>query len=151
MFSDRLISFVADYLIFIFPVMLAAIWFAGYRKAFYHMVLSAGFVWILSSLIKDFFYFPRPYIVDARIPAARFFLDGSFPSGHTAVAFALSFSLFIYHRSLGLALLALSCIIAFGRVLGGVHSFLDVSGGILLGLFTAYIAQIPLDTYHSKC
>ena len=70
MFSDRLISFVADYLIFIFPVMLAAIWFAGYRKAFYHMVLSAGFVWILSSLIKDFFYFPRPYIVDARIPAA---------------------------------------------------------------------------------
>src|SRR3989338_2986348 len=130
MFSDRLISFVADYLIFIFPVMLAAIWFAGYRKAFYHMVLSAGFVWILSSLIKDFFYFP---------------------SAHTAVAFALSFSLFIYHRSLGLALLALSCIIAFGRVLGGVHSFLDVSGGILLGLFTAYIAQIPLDTYHSKC
>jgi undecaprenyl-diphosphatase len=65
----------------------------------------------------------------------------SFPSGHTAVAFAAAFSLAGEGSGLGWLLLALAVGIALSRVYLGAHYPLDVAAGALLGLAAGIAVQ----------
>ena len=101
------------------------------------IVVSVTFVLqevVLKTLI---FRRVRPFIT---FPDASFFtiLPGgfSFPSGHTADAFALAtfFALVLRKRRLTILFYTVSSIIAFGRVYLGVHYPLDVLAGALVGM-----------------
>lgn len=59
--------------------------------------------------------------------------DASFPSGHTAAAFAAVFALKTAGSPLWIPALALASVIAFSRLYLYVHWPSDVLGGILLG------------------
>lgn len=59
--------------------------------------------------------------------------DASFPSGHTAAAFAVVFALKAAGSSLWRPALALAAVMAFSRLYLYVHWPTDVLGGILLG------------------
>jgi membrane-associated phospholipid phosphatase len=69
--------------------------------------------------------------------------SSSYPSGHTAVATAVSASLFILEwrtsrlllrRTALVALVALPLVVGFSRLALGVHWLTDVLGGLLLGV-----------------
>jgi membrane-associated phospholipid phosphatase len=60
--------------------------------------------------------------------------DPSFPSGHTAIAFACATMLSYYRPKLAPAFFLLAVAIGFSRVYVGVHYPLDVLGGAVLGL-----------------
>ncbi len=107
---------------------------------------AAGLAWAIGKFIKDFFYLPRPFIVAQHPALVKALLDGSFPSGHTATAFAISFFIYWHHKHLGVGLLILSLLIGIGRIGVLVHTPLDVAGGIILGFLSAWV----LDNYHSK-
>ena len=59
--------------------------------------------------------------------------DASFPSGHTAAAFAVVFALRTAGSPLWLPALALAVVTAFSRLYLYVHWPTDILGGILLG------------------
>lgn len=97
--------------------------------------LAAGLGWI----IKDYFYLPRPFIVTGNDPILPYLLDGTFPSNHTAAATAIGVSIFLSNRRLGLLYLFVALLIAAGRIMGGVHTYIDVLFGFALGCVSALI------------
>lgn len=71
------------------------------------------------------------YQVNALIPPP---VTASFPSGHTATAFALASAVFYANRRLGILAYAAAVIIGFARIAVGVHYPTDVVAGALVGL-----------------
>lgn len=136
-----LLVLLSNYFIFmILPVFLYLFFFISQRLAL-RALLSASFAWAVAVIIKELFYFPRPYILSHRLPLAGIWLDGSFPSGHTALAFAFSFSVFLFRPRLGGWLLFISTIIAFSRVASAVHRPLDIAAGIIIAFAVALITK----------
>ena len=69
----------------------------------------------------------------------------SFPSGHTASAFAAAFALWLQNRKLGVPALVLAAFIAFTRLYLYVHFPTDVLGGLVLGLALGALALWIVD------
>lgn len=96
--------------------------------------------------IKSFFRRQRPFIkhVDSRVIGSRP-LDDSFPSGHTAAAFAGAWLLAPLWPQLAVAFFVYATMVAFSRVFLGVHYLSDVVigaavGSLLAGLLAALLA-----------
>lgn len=97
------------------------------------IILSSALATAAGIILKNIFQVPRPEMDTVTHPLT--FAGGfSFPSLHTAYVF--SFLPVIERelpRSYQLAWYILALIIAFSRLYLGVHTVVDVSGGILLG------------------
>jgi membrane-associated phospholipid phosphatase len=65
----------------------------------------------------------------------------SFPSGHTATAFAGAVVLAALVPRLRIAWFALACLIGYSRLYNGVHYPTDVAAGALLGASTALLLR----------
>jgi len=64
-------------------------------------------------------------------------LDYSFPSGHTAAAYAAAYSLYMSDRKKGKKMLYLAALMGFSRIYLLVHYPTDVIGGAMLGILSA--------------
>lgn len=92
--------------------------------------------------IKNIVERVRPYEVieglTRLVPAEESF---SFPSGHSAHAFAVGVVIFLMlPRKVGIPVLVLGFLIAFSRMYVGVHYPTDVLAGIVIGSLLAYIS-----------
>lgn len=115
--------------------------------------LAAAFMGraLIVSLIRIFFFRSRPF-VEATVTQLVFHnpLEGSFPSGHATVMFALAFSLFSVNIRLGLAYLLLAIISSFSRIIVGMHFPLDIIGGMLVGALSAFLVKWLFDFWLAK-
>lgn len=136
-----MILFLAEYLIFLMAAALPVFLFLGSKRIFIDGVIGSTITWFIGNLIKNFFYFPRPFNPE---PLAGYLSDGSFPSTHTAGAFLFATTIFLHNKTIGLVMFVLALLVGVGRVLGGVHRPIDVLGGAVLGI------SVALTIYHSR-
>ncbi len=113
------------------------------RDSLYAVLLSG----LVVQLLKAVFERPRlahssEYILHAITHPSFFDLTGrfnSFPSGHTATAFALAAVLGKYHPRIKIPLYLTALLIGASRLALGAHYLSDVTGGALLGLAVAWL------------
>jgi membrane-associated phospholipid phosphatase len=132
------------------PLLVATGWCADirHRRRLPVVALAAT----ASFLIASWFNYMIKALVDRSRPPEAIGLDAlvgvpgspSFPSGHAMTAFATAGALAILVPRLRLPVLALAAVIAFSRVYLGVHFWLDVMVGAVLGLLVALAVCAPL-------
>ena len=105
-----------------------------YAILYFARASAAVFICIFVFLyIKSFFSRMRPYKKHDKIPIMYPPDKHSFPSGHTMVGFAISFSVGSYSFGSAILFYTIASLIAFSRVYVGLHYPLDVICGIVLG------------------
>jgi undecaprenyl-diphosphatase len=111
--------------------------------------ISAGLALCFASLLqlalhvvlKRLFTRERPFIkhndiTNLAIPPDRF----SFPSGHTAAAFAVAFVFLYFYPVMFIPMLVIASLIAFSRIYLGMHYPSDVFAGGVLGFLAARLS-----------
>lgn len=113
------------------------------------------FVFLAKNLIFKGAPRPAEFLKDVdfyRIPGFDLHHWNSFPSGHTATAFAMTCGLaciFSKNRNLQITLLLIGCLIGFSRVYLMQHFFLDVWAGSVVGVSSALIGREVTIRYFS--
>lgn len=107
------------------------LWLAGAAAYLWLAVVAAGLTNDLFKLVGR----PRPQVHAAGLSPFHFGYDfESFPSGHTAVGFALAFAIARLEPRWRWAGLLFACAVAASRVILDVHYLGDVLGGALVAL-----------------
>ncbi len=130
---EQVVIFFAVY--FSYLVIVAAGILILYHRSWRELLITfaASFAaWVLAHVLKNLIQVARP-------DGGLFLADGyAFPSGHATFFFALAMSIFFFHKKSGSWLLFFALLISLARILAGVHSPLDILGGIILGSLAAY-------------
>lgn len=133
----------------------ALLFFRKTRRAGVAMLAALALGLLIGNVvIKHFVMRPRPFVVHPEVlelvtPGDKW----SFPSGHALSAFAAASALFCFHRPGGVLALLTATVIAFSRLVVGVHYPTDVLAGVLIGILcgwiAAHLADRLLDGVHS--
>jgi membrane-associated phospholipid phosphatase len=108
----------------------------------YQYVFAICLNTLLIALLKYTVDRPRPFITHDTIEQIADASSPSFPSGHTAFAFATAAVLVLMFRDLRLRglIVTWALLVAYSRLALGVHYPSDVLGSMLLGSTAAYLA-----------
>ena len=143
-----------------YPYLLVALFFYFYKKDKQNaakIVLTGIVLLIVSSILKELFNFPRPvnFLNQMNLSATFNFVKGidihtggtSFPSGHTASAFALwGLTAFQFSKNKGLqiGLFVTASLVGVSRVYLTQHFPQDVLFGSAIGLAIALVMEYYL-------
>ena len=127
----------ADYVIWLVPLVLLAGWLRGgesVRKLMLEATISGVAGLLINQAIGLAWQHPRPFMMGLGHTFISHVADSSFPSDHLTLLWAVSFS-FLMHRiprstGAGLALLGLP--VAWARIYLGVHFPLDILGAAII-------------------
>jgi len=109
------------------------------------MAVAGVGVYFLARFVKEIVQRGRPEALIGDIQEREMFASGSlgFPSGHVAVAAALTVVVTPYLRGRWRLLpVALAVIVCLGRMYVGAHVPLDLVGGAALGTSAGYAAKL---------
>ena len=103
-------------------------------------------------LLKNIVARPRPFDINTEIELLiNAPTDFSFPSGHTAAAFAVAAALMLCkNKMLGIPILIIAVLIAFSRLYLYVHFPSDVLAGMILGIILAFAAYTLVNKIYDK-
>ncbi|MCW8486360.1 phosphatase PAP2 family protein [Streptococcus macedonicus] len=123
----------------IYPLMLIYL-FCIQSNRLLAFILIPALSFMLVSVVRKLLNVPRPYETWNITPLISKDTKGhSFPSRHVFSASIISMAVLTQSSFLGVILLILSLVIAFCRVLGGVHYPHDVVAGYLIGLICGFL------------
>lgn len=136
-----LITFLASWLIYGLYGGLIYLWIIDGRvkkEVALHGSLAAIVAYAISEIVKHFYFDPRPFVIN-HLPIFTLTkpLDNSFPSGHTAIAFAIAITIWLHNKKIGAVFLVVAIIIGLARVWANVHWPIDIAGGAILGTVVA--------------
>jgi undecaprenyl-diphosphatase len=129
-------SFIADYVIYFVPLMLAALWLSGMRnnratalRACCVVLLALGF----NQVIGHAWLHPRPFMIGLGHTFIEHAPDSSFPSDHGTVFASVALTLLLARkRWYGELTLVAGLAVAWARVFVGVHYPLDMAGAVVI-------------------
>ncbi|MEQ1527005.1 MAG: undecaprenyl-diphosphatase [Gallionella sp.] len=137
-------KFIADFLIWIVPLGLIIAWFRGgnaTRQVMVAATLAGVLALLINQLISVVWYHPRPFEMGIGKTLIAHVQDSSFPSDHLTLIWAMAFN-FLLHKHqqrVGGFLLLSGIPVAWARIYLGVHFTLDIIGGALVGLISAWV------------
>ncbi|HEY4506933.1 MAG TPA: phosphatase PAP2 family protein [Candidatus Paceibacterota bacterium] len=120
-------------------IVLFIILFATIKKQRKNLLIISGTVlttWVVELIIKVLVQRPRPSaILNDVIVVSKYFLDYSFPSGQTTVAFAAAITIaMVYGKKWFVYLVFIfAVLVSFSRIFLGAHYLTDVVAGIMVG------------------
>ncbi|MBJ7540612.1 phosphatase PAP2 family protein [Streptococcus sp. SL1232] len=118
----------------VYPLLLIYLFFKQPSRLI-SFILIPGLSFVLVSLGRHLLNAPRPYETWHITPLIPKNTKGhSFPSRHVFSATIISMAALHLNLALGIFFLILSLLIAFCRILGGVHYPRDVIAGYLIGI-----------------
>jgi undecaprenyl-diphosphatase len=141
--------FAAEWLIFLMPLSLVMLWFGGGagREVALRAFIAAACALTINGLIGQFWYSPRPFVLDIGQTFLLHDPDSSFPSDHAtsifSVALVLAFSRVQEARRIGWMLLPLALVVAWSRVYLGVHWPKDMAGALMVSASMALLVNTP--------
>lgn len=107
-----------------------------------HALLASLVAWGLAEMIKTIFPTLRPFQTNGHIPLTLTTpRDAAFPSSHAAAAFGLAIAVWLHDKKSGTIFILAAFFVGLGRVLGNVHSALDILGGAAIGSVTAFVLE----------
>lgn len=116
-------------------LLLYLFWKGSFFRCFLCIMIPAVSFLFVSFFRKKYFA-PRPYEVLDILPLIKKETKGkSFPSRHVFSAFMIGMTFFYIDLFLGIAICFLGALLAYIRVVGGVHFPKDVLAGALFGIF----------------
>ncbi|MFH1405496.1 MAG: phosphatase PAP2 family protein [Patescibacteria group bacterium] len=141
---DSIGLFCSSYLI-VFIGVFAVLWVlykSSQKNKIKHLIvflLSSGVVFCVNFLIKIAIGRSRPFEQVADTPLAELlFHTPAFPSGHTAVAFALATLVFLHDKKAGVVVGIFAFFVAWSRIFVGVHFVSDILAGIAVGIVVSF-------------
>src|SRR5690606_23360701 len=137
------ITFMASFMILVLFAGLAILWLIDGKikqEVALHAIVSVLVAWLFSEMIKGLFPTLRPYQINGKLPVTFTLMhsSGSFPSSHTAVAFAIATSVWLHDKKIGAVFMFGAVLVAIGRVMSNVHYPTDVLGGAIIGFLVSY-------------
>jgi undecaprenyl-diphosphatase len=109
---------------------------------------AVAVTWVLTLILKKIFRRQRPKTFDA-ILFPKLVVNASFPSAHSSTVFAMFVALLLRPDfPLGLAIVVgiWATLVAYSRVVLGVHYVSDVMGGAAVGAIGAYGVHLFLSS-----
>ena len=153
-FLDWNILFRAEYLLYVMIV--AVFLFYAFDKNIGRVKLaiihafSAGILsrFVFTEIIRFFYDRPRPFDMPAEALAKAGVLVNklieqspghSMPSGHASFSFALAMAVYYYYPKTSIVFFLGALAMGAGRVSAGVHWPSDIFGGMIVGIFSAWL------------
>lgn len=136
---------------------LALLFTKKYRKAGLAVLVALLVMLLCNDLfLKEFFARPRPFNLFETNPEKYAFwgkgyiypeliskpTSFSFPSGHTASAFAAASALLWHNRKFGIPTTIFAALMGFSRIYVEVHYCTDVIAGVISGTICAFVAVV---------
>jgi undecaprenyl-diphosphatase len=133
----------------ILPFVLLLIVIKGTRRCGWQCLTAYAIAGVASMVIKRFSSRFRPGYPDDGVfvaPDEEIFLN-SFPSGHTAIAFAIAFTILLAwpgprRRVVGIIALTVATLVGLSRIYRGVHWPTDIVASIALAFLAALCAWL---------
>ncbi|MDA1778814.1 undecaprenyl-diphosphatase [Bacillus cereus group sp. BY9-3LC] len=143
-FLNPAIVFLAEYMVYMFALIILAYWFTGSRKS-RMMVIQAMVAFVIAEVIgKIAGKFHLNYQPFAVLPDVNKLVDhavdNSFPSDHTILFFSICLSFWLVRKKTGWLWLILALCVAISRIWVGVHYPFDIAVGALIGCISAVIS-----------
>lgn len=143
---DMLMILISNKIRLVFIFVLIFMWFRKCsQKVTANAITSAIVTMIIHIVMKMMYFRPRPFVnrcVGILIPAK---MNSSFPSKHALLVFAISTSIFLRDRFLGMIMWGLSMLTGLSRIWVGHHYPSDIIGSALIGSITSIFVD-----YYSK-
>lgn len=143
--TDGIITFLASFLIWFMFAGLILLWVIDgriKREEALHALFSFFLAWAAAEIIKRAVPTERPFQINGFTPLTTTKpTDGAFPSGHTAAAFALSTTIWLHDKKVGWVYMILGLVVGAARILANVHYPVDILGGALVGILTAFLVE----------
>jgi undecaprenyl-diphosphatase len=123
------------------------------RQEIQRLVIDASVAIGISTLVVRILnmwdFWPRPFLVAdpvlsesaERAALIVFYLphDPTFPSNAATIAFAAATAIFLGHRKAGAVLYFMAFLWVFARFYAGIHFFIDLAGGAVIGVITSLL------------
>lgn len=137
---DSLIVFFGQYLAYILAVIFLLIVFKN--KNWRMLIIGAISVFlsrfVITEIIRHFYFVSRPFLNPAVHQLIFHETSGSFPSGHAAIFFALAMALYFFYKRWSILFFVFAILMGIARIIAGIHWPLDILGGAIIGIFSAY-------------
>ena len=155
-FLDNFGIFFAEYSGYVLLILLFTFLFHRKKKKEYKIMIAEALFsailarFVITNIIRFIYFRPRPFVNYQVNLLLNHKMEGSFPSGHAAFFFALSFVVYFFEKKAGILFLTISLLMGLARIFVGIHYPSDILGGIFVGMISALLLNKYLRNHIQK-
>lgn len=154
------ITFLGDGVFTLFVSVIILLFFKKHRKLAFLLVLAYLVSGVFAQIFKSLISSPRPSVY-FEMHHYKYYLDTfinsrigfrSFPSGHSASAFAMAtiFSIYVNRKYVCIFSLVFGVLVGYSRIYLAHHFLIDVFGGVFIGIVSGSLSVIWYDAVRIK-